>query len=95
MKQVCQTSILTEKQPVLRTGSSSIPLSMLPAGTEVYVQSVNGKQETKKFLENLGFIENTPVRIVSEINGNIIVEVKGSRIALCKALAARIYAEER
>lgn len=73
-------------------GSSSIPLSMVSAGTQVYIHSVKGKQETRKYLENLGFIENTPVRIVSEINGNIIVEVKGSRIALCKALAARIYA---
>jgi len=68
-----------------------MPLSMLQSGTEAVVQKIGGQGETKRFLNSLGFIEGSKVMVVSELGGNLIVNVKEARIALSKAMANRIY----
>ena len=67
-----------------------MPLSLLKAGEESIIKSITGKNEVKKHLENLGFVVGGKVLVVSSINGNLIVNVKDSRIAIDKALANRI-----
>ena len=67
-----------------------MPLSLLKAGEESIIKSIIGKNEVKKHLENLGFVVGGKVLVVSSINGNLIVNVKDSRIAIDKALANRI-----
>ena len=61
-----------------------MPLGLLAADEEGIVQRVAGKPEVKKHLENLGFVAGDTVRVISEQNGNIIVKVKESRIAISK-----------
>mgnify|MGYP001539062017 CR=1 FL=1 len=61
----------------------TMPLSMLNIGDIRQVNKIHGKDETRRFLESLGF--------VSENGGNFIINVKGSRIALSKALASKIF----
>jgi len=68
-----------------------MPLSMLQSGTEAVVQKIGGQGETKRFLNSLGFIEGSKVMVVSELGGNLIVNVKEARIALSKTMANRIY----
>ena len=68
-----------------------IPLGMLAADEEGVVQRIAGKPEVKKHLENLGFVAGDIVRVISEQNGNIIVKVKESRIAISKEMAMKIY----
>lgn len=67
-----------------------LPLSMAPQGEEYIIKKIGGKEETRKHLETLGFVVGGTVSIVSEINGNMIVNVKGSRLAIGKDLAAKI-----
>lgn len=67
-----------------------LPLSMVSTGNMVYVKSIRGKDKTRHFLENLGFVENASVCVVSELGGNVIVNVKGTRVAISKSMAARI-----
>lgn len=67
-----------------------MPLSMLKASEKGIIKKVGGKDETKKFLENLGFVAGGEVTIVSEIDGNIIVNIKDSRIAIGKDMANKI-----
>lgn len=67
-----------------------MPLAMVKAGEKVLVKSIKGKDDTKRFLNNLGFVENAEATIVSELNGNIIVNIKDARVAISKALANRI-----
>lgn len=67
-----------------------MPLSMAGKGASFSVKKISGKDETRRFLENLGFIEGTIVSIISEIGGNLIINVKGTRVALDKTLAGRI-----
>jgi ferrous iron transport protein A len=54
------------------------------------IKKIGGKQETKKFLETLGFVVGGTVTVVSEINGNMIVNVKDSRVAIGKDMASKI-----
>ena len=51
---------------------------------------VGGKEETRRFLENLGFVTGGVVTVVSEIGGNMIVNVKDSRVAIGKDMANKI-----
>lgn len=67
-----------------------MPLSMVDIGEKKQVIKVTGKDKTRKFLENLGFVEGTSVIVISEIAGNIIVNVKDTRVAIDKSMASRI-----
>lgn len=68
----------------------SMPLSMAREGEENVIKKVGGKEETRKFLENLGFVTRGKVTVVSQINGNIIVNVKESRVAIGRDMANKI-----
>lgn len=67
-----------------------MPLTMVKAGEINYIKKITGKDETRKFLERLGFIEGESVIVVSEMFGNIILNIKDTRIALDKSMANRI-----
>ena len=67
-----------------------MPLTMATCGEPNTVKRVGGKEETKKFLENLGFVAGSEVTVVSTVSGNLIVNVKDSRIALGKDMAMQI-----
>ncbi len=67
-----------------------MPLSMVDAGEVNTIKKVGGKEETRRFLENLGFVVGGAVSVVSEINGSLIVNVKDSRVAIGKEMAAKI-----
>lgn len=67
-----------------------MPLTMMKCGELSTVKRVGGKEETKKFLENLGFVTGSEVTIVSAVGGNLIVNVKDSRVALGRDMANKI-----
>ena len=67
-----------------------LPLTMGSQGEPMTIKKIGGKQETKKFLETLGFVVGGTVTVVSEINGNMIVNVKDSRVAIGKDMANKI-----
>ena len=67
-----------------------MPLSMVKPGETNTIKKVGGKEKTRKFLENLGFVTGGEVTVVSEIEGNLIVNVKDSRVAIGKDMANRI-----
>lgn len=67
-----------------------MPLSMVNEGEPSIIKKVGGKEETRRFLENLGFVVGGIVTVVSEISGNMIVNVKDSRVAIGKDMANKI-----
>ncbi|MGN0376653.1 MAG: ferrous iron transport protein A, partial [Suilimivivens sp.] len=67
-----------------------MPLSMVREGEANVIKKVGGRDETRKFLENLGFVTGGVVTVVSEIGGNLIVNVKDSRVAIGKDMANKI-----
>lgn len=71
---------------------SSLPLSFLKSGETATVAKVRGRGDLYHHLENLGFVEGANVMVVSEASGDLIVEVKGTQVALDRQVAARIMA---
>lgn len=67
-----------------------MPLTMAPVGEKNCIKKIAGKDEVRQHLAELGFVVGSEVVVVSEINGNVILSVKDSRIALDKAMANRI-----
>ncbi len=67
-----------------------MPLAFANAGEENIIKKIGGNPETKKFLENLGFVVGGTVTVINEIGGNVIVNVKNSRVAVSKEMANRI-----
>ena len=67
-----------------------MPLSMKNAGEPGIVKKVGGKEETRRFLENLGFVNGARVTVVSCANGNMIINLKDSRVAIGREMATRI-----
>ena len=67
-----------------------MPLTMLNAGETNTIKRVGGKEETKRFLKNLGFVAGGNVTVVSETGGNLIVNIKDSRVAIGKDMANKI-----
>ena len=67
-----------------------MPLTMARTGEPSIIRKIGGKEETRRFLENLGFVTGGTVTVVSEIGGNMIVNVKDSRVAIGKDMANKI-----
>lgn len=67
-----------------------MPLTFAKAGEVNCIKKIGGKDETKRFLNNLGFVEGGEITIVSENAGNLIVNVKNTRVAISKEMANRI-----
>lgn len=67
-----------------------MPLTMATMGEVNKIVKVGGNEETRRFLENLGFVAGTEITVVSSIGGNLIVNVKDSRIAVNEDMARHI-----
>lgn len=67
-----------------------MPLILAPVGEENIIKKVGGQPEVRMHLENLGFVVGSTITIVSEIGGNLIVNVKDSRIAVSREMAGKI-----
>ncbi len=67
-----------------------LPLTLAQAGEENIIRKVGGSPEVRQHLENLGFVPGGTVIVVSEIGGNVIVNVKESRIAISREMAQKI-----
>ncbi len=67
-----------------------MPLIMAKPGEVNIIKNVGGKEETKQFLNNLGFVVGAEIIVISELNGNLIVNIKGTRVAISKDMATKI-----
>jgi len=63
---------------------------MAQPGESNLIKKVGGCPETRQFLENLGFVAGGRVSVITKIGGNVIVEIKGSRVAVNSDMAAKI-----
>lgn len=67
-----------------------MPLTMAKTGETVTIRKISGKDEVRQHLAELGFVVDSTVTVISELAGNLILQVKDSRIALDKTMANRI-----
>ena len=67
-----------------------MPLTLANTGEENIIRKVGGNPDTRKFLENLGFVVGGAVTIINTMGGSVIVNVKESRIAISREMAQKI-----
>ena len=67
-----------------------MPLTLANTGEENVIKKIGGNAETKKHLEDIGFVAGGSVTVVSAISGNLIVSVKDSRVAISREMAGKI-----
>lgn len=67
-----------------------MPLSMSKIGETSFIKKITGKDDVRRHLENLGFVTGESVTVVSVIAGNMILQIRESRVALDKTMANRI-----
>lgn len=67
-----------------------VPLSMAKPGEPVIIRKITGRDEVRQHLAELGFIVDGEVMVISELGGNLILQVKDSRVALDRTMANRI-----
>lgn len=67
-----------------------MPLTFAKEGEQTSIKKVGGREETRQFLENLGFVTGAAVTVISTVGGNLIVNIKDSRVAIGKEMASRI-----
>ena len=67
-----------------------MPLSMANPDEQFLIKKINGNEEVRRFLENLGFVAGASVTVVSKIGGNLIVRIMDSRIAVSREMAQKI-----
>ena len=67
-----------------------MPLTMARAGETVTIRRISGRDEVRRHLAELGFVVDSDVTVVSELGGNLILQVKESRIALDRTMANRV-----
>ena len=67
-----------------------MPLTLADAGQDLVIRRIGGNPEVKRHLEDMGFVVGGTVTVVSALNGNVIVNVKESRIAISREMAQKI-----
>ena len=67
-----------------------MPLSLVKEGQPGVIHKVGGKEEPRRFLENLGFVSGGVVTVVSAMGGNLIVNIKDARVAIGRDMANKI-----
>ena len=67
-----------------------MPLAMANVGDVNIIRKITGRDEVRQRLAELGFVVNSDVTVVSQLAGNLILQVKDSRVALDKTMANRI-----
>ena len=67
-----------------------MPLALADIGEEIIIKKIGGSPEVKQHLETLGFVVGGSVRVVNTLGGNVIVNVKESRIAISEEMARKI-----
>ena len=67
-----------------------MPLTLAEIGEENIIKKIGGKQEVRAHLENLGFVVGGAIRVINTIGGNVIVNIKESRIAISREMANKI-----
>ena len=68
-----------------------LPLIVAEEDKELVVKKISSNPETRLHIKNLGLIEGSIIKIVSKSGGNLIIQVKDTRLAISQEIAKKIY----
>lgn len=83
-------NLASEEKP--KEEITMMPLTYINPGETAMIQRVGGNSDVKRHLETLGFVPGGNISVISALNGNIIVDVKGARIAISREMAQKVFA---
>ncbi len=95
MSSISAMNIMVAGAGLRESAGPQMPLSFLRNAENGEIVRISGKDEVKKYLSELGFLPGTAVRVINTVKGNIIVDVKGSRVAIDAAMASKIIVAQR
>lgn len=78
------------KKVFLRKGGINMQLSFMKKGESMTIKAIMGKDETRKYIEELGFVPGQAVKVISHNHGNLVVIIKNIHMAIDKSIAMRI-----
>ncbi len=81
---------MDDEAAVGTSGGAQLPLSMVSEGQTVLVSRVRGSQELRQHLAELGFVQGASVKVVSRVNGDVLVSVKGATFGIGRDMAQKI-----
>lgn len=67
-----------------------MPLTLAALGQDYIIKRIGGNPDVRAHLQNLGFVSGASVTVVSSMGGNLIVNIKNTRIAISKEMAGKI-----
>lgn len=70
-----------------------MPLTLLKPGEHSTIKRIGGKEDVRRFLESLGFVTGGIITVVNQLNGNVIVNIKESRVAISREMAGKIMVQ--
>ena len=76
--------------PNRKEAKKMMPLTLANVGEEVMIRRVGGNPQVRTHLENMGFVSGSSVTVISTMGGNLIVNVKESRVAISREMAGKI-----
>lgn len=85
--------VVTVRVAIKEKEGAYMPLTMVREGEPTVIRKVGGKEEIRQFLEELGFVIGATVTVISEMSGNVIVNIKDSRVAIGKDMANKIMVQ--
>jgi len=77
--------------PQSKAGEHTVPCSLLRNGEFGAVARISGNEEVRKFLSGLGFVQGTRLKVLINNSTGLIIDVKGSRVAVDQKMAAKIH----
>ena len=86
----CNTHKIETKALKTPTGGGA-PLPTISIGMSGRIVRILGKGEIRNHLVSLGFNDGEKISVVNEIDGNMILDIKGSRVAINQTLAMKIF----
>lgn len=71
-------------------GQGAMPISMATVGNAYTIKKISGNTEVRSHLKSMGFNEGTEVKVITQLDGDVIIHVKESRVAINKDQARHI-----
>ena len=70
-----------------------MPLTLANPGEPLLIRRIGGSPDVRRHLETMGFTIGGTVTVVAALDGNVIVSIKESRVAISREMAQKIFVD--
>lgn len=88
---ICSKNLVKDDFITFVPVAGGVPLVMTKAGDYGKIVRISGKCELRRYLSNLGFVVGTDISVVNTVTGDLLLDIKGTRIAMCRSMASKVF----